>query len=51
MTAQDIRWIQRFNHFNKAFSSHIISAIFSIYFKEFESLQIKLDKLKKEEQA
>jgi nucleotidyltransferase substrate binding protein (TIGR01987 family) len=37
--------------YNEALASQIISAILSVYFTEFKSLQIKLDKLKQEEQA
>jgi nucleotidyltransferase substrate binding protein (TIGR01987 family) len=37
--------------YNEAVASQIISAILSVYFTEFESLKIKLDKLKQEEQA
>jgi nucleotidyltransferase substrate binding protein (TIGR01987 family) len=37
--------------YDEAVASQIIYAILNAYFKEFESLQIKLDKLKKEEQA
>jgi nucleotidyltransferase substrate binding protein (TIGR01987 family) len=37
--------------YNEALASQIISAILSVYFTEFESLKIKLDKLKQKEQA
>jgi nucleotidyltransferase substrate binding protein (TIGR01987 family) len=37
--------------YNEALASQIISAILSVYFTEFGSLQIKLDRLKQEEQA
>jgi nucleotidyltransferase substrate binding protein (TIGR01987 family) len=36
--------------YDEAVASQIISAILNVYFTEFESLQIKLDKLKQEEQ-
>jgi len=37
--------------YDEAIASQIISAILNAYFAEFEALQIKLDKLKQEEQA
>ena len=37
--------------YDEAIASQIISAILNTYFAEFEALQIKLDKLKQEEQA
>ena len=37
--------------YDQAIASQIISAILNTYFAEFEALQIKLDKLKQEEQA
>jgi hypothetical protein len=54
MTTQDIRWIQRFNHFNKAFSQlkeGIVSAIIHTYFAEFEAFEVRLEKMKADEKS
>ncbi|MDZ7369107.1 MAG: nucleotidyltransferase substrate binding protein [candidate division KSB1 bacterium] len=61
MSVQDIRWLQRFNHFvSRNLTSHLYDEataaqlgadIREAYFAEFEALRVKLDELRREEGA
>ena len=56
MTVKDIRWIQRFSHFQKAFlqleaTAGIVFSILHEYAQEFRTIRAKLQKMRSEAQS